>query len=213
MRPCLVEVHDIRIQDPLELLLLKDQQVVQAFLPYAPHEAFADGIGAWRMIWGFEYLDAASCRHTSKARSKFGIVIPNQVLWRLSIGRGFSELLGRPCIRRRACHADMDHLTRLQFDDEECKERPKEQVSHLQEVTCPDLSGVVAQKGRPPLASWLLCANSSHVCLNGSLADAMAQLQEFSPNPFSAPESVVRRHFSDQGNRFLGDLGLARSGL
>ena len=53
MRSCLVEVGHIRIEHVLELLLLKDQQVVEAFLPHTPHEAFTDGIGAWRMIGGF----------------------------------------------------------------------------------------------------------------------------------------------------------------
>ncbi len=46
----LVEVRDVHIEDALELPLMEDQQVVQAFLPHAPQEAFADGIGSWRMI-------------------------------------------------------------------------------------------------------------------------------------------------------------------
>ena len=116
-------------------------------------------------------------------------------------------------IGRRACHADVDHLARLQFDEEERKERPKEQISDLEEVTHPDLCGVVVQKSRPPLAWWLVGANSSHVLPDCSLADPQAQFEEFTPDPFCSPESVVFRHFSDQGNRFISDLGLARSGL
>jgi hypothetical protein len=53
----LVEVRDVRIEDALELPLMEDQQVIQAFLPHAPQEAFADGIGSWRMIRGFEHLN------------------------------------------------------------------------------------------------------------------------------------------------------------
>jgi len=34
----------------------------------------------------------------------------------------------------------------LPFNDEECKERSKEQISHLKEVAFPDLRGVVAHK-------------------------------------------------------------------
>jgi hypothetical protein len=80
-------------------------------------------------------------------------------------------------------------------------------------VTRPDLCGVVAQKSHPPLASWLVGANSSHVLLDGSLADPQAQFEEFTPDPFCSPESVVFRHFSDQGNGFGGDLGSVRRGL
>jgi len=107
----------------------------------------------------------------------------------------------------------MDHPSRLQFDEKEGKERSKEQISDLEEVARPDLSCVVAQKGRPSLALWLLRANSSHILLDGSFADAKAQLQEFSPNPFSAPESIVLRHLPDQGDRFGGDLWLVGRGL
>ena len=46
MGSCLVEVGDIGIEHTLELPLLQDQQVVQAFLPYAPQEALADRIGS-----------------------------------------------------------------------------------------------------------------------------------------------------------------------
>ena len=46
MRSCLVEVGHIRIEHTLELPLMQEQQVVEAFLPHTPHEAFADGVGA-----------------------------------------------------------------------------------------------------------------------------------------------------------------------
>src|SRR6266480_1364055 len=46
MRPCLVEVHHIGIEDSLGLPLMQDQQVVQTFLPYTPQKALADGIGS-----------------------------------------------------------------------------------------------------------------------------------------------------------------------
>ena len=36
MGSCLVEVHHIHIEHALQLLLLKDQQMVQAFLPHTP---------------------------------------------------------------------------------------------------------------------------------------------------------------------------------
>jgi hypothetical protein len=45
MRSCLVEVRYIRIEDALELLLMKDQQVVETFLPHTLQEALTDRIG------------------------------------------------------------------------------------------------------------------------------------------------------------------------
>ena len=109
MRSCLVEVGHILLEHALELLLLKDQQMVEAFLSDAPHEALADGIGSGCMDRRLEKPNATCHRHASKARPKLGIVIPNQVLWRLSIGRGFSQLLRHPGIGRGSCDTNMDH--------------------------------------------------------------------------------------------------------
>src|SRR5258708_17441108 len=77
MRSCLVEVRYIRIEHALELLLVKDQQVVEAFLPHAPQEAFAERIGSWRMKGRFENLDSTRCPYPSKTWSKFAIIITN----------------------------------------------------------------------------------------------------------------------------------------
>ena len=212
MRSCLVEVAHIGIEHALELLLLQDQQVVQAFLPHTPQKSLTDGIGSWGMIGRFEDLNAARCGHVGETGAKFGIIIPNQVLGCLSIRGGFPYLLCCPSIRGRPCHADMDHPSRFQFYYEEGKERPKEQIGDLEEVAGPDLCGVSAEKRAPLLLSWLLCANRPHVLLNGALTHPKAQFQELSTNPFSTPESIFFRHFSDQGDGFGGDPGLVRRG-
>jgi len=105
--------------------------MVQAFLPYTPQEALADRIGSRSMIGGFENLDATCCRHPSKAGPKFGIGIPKQILWRLSIGRGFSQLLGHPGIRWASSHTHVDYPSGLEEGEEEGKERPKEEIGDL----------------------------------------------------------------------------------
>jgi len=202
----LVEVRDVHIEDALELPLMEDQQVVQAFLPHAPQEAFADGIGSWRMIRGFEHLNPTGGRHPSETGPKFTIVITNQILGCLPIGGSFSQVLGHPGIGRRSSDSDMDYPSGLEFDEEEGKERPKEEISHLQEVTRPDLSCVSAQKGCPRLSSWLGDANSSHVLLDGSFAHPDAQFQKFSTNALSSPESILPRHLPDQGNGFWSNF-------
>ena len=126
--------------------------MVQAFLSYAPQEALTDGIGPRRVIGSFENLDATCPRHTSKAGPKFGIVITDQIFRCLSIRGGFSKLLCHPGIGRGSSDPDMDHPPRLQFYNEERKERPKEEIGHLQEVTRPDLSCMGAQKRRSTFA-------------------------------------------------------------
>ena len=108
MGSCLVEVGHIGIEDTLELLLMQDQQVIEACLPHAPQEALADGIGSGCMIRRFENLDATGLRHTSKAGPKFTVVISNEIFRCVPIRGGFSKRLGHPGISRGSCHADLD---------------------------------------------------------------------------------------------------------
>jgi len=98
----------------------------------------------------------------------------------------------------------MDDLARFQFDKKEGKERPKEQIGDLQEITGPDLSYMVAQKGRRLLTSWLLGANYPHILLDHPLAHSQAQFQQFSTHALSSPEPIILRHLPDQGDRFRG---------
>lgn len=110
MRSSTVKVFYIGIEDALELLLLEDQQMVQAFLSHTSQEALADRIGTWGLNRRLEQLDATGDRHTSKASPKLTVVISYQVLWRLPIRSRFPELLGHPSIGRRSCHPHVKHL-------------------------------------------------------------------------------------------------------
>src|SRR5258708_35719031 len=111
MRSSPIEVGDIAIEHALELFLLNNQQMIQAFLSDAPGEALADRIGSWGVIRRFENLDTTKPCHPSKAGPKFAVVITNQVLWGVPIRCGFSQLFVYPGIGRRQRNAHMDDLS------------------------------------------------------------------------------------------------------
>ena len=98
------------MEHAVELLLLKDQQVIEAFLPHAPHEALADRIGSGCMIRRLQYLDAAGCGHARETGPQCVVVLANQVLGCVPIRGGFSQLLPDPRIGRRSGHAYVDDL-------------------------------------------------------------------------------------------------------
>jgi hypothetical protein len=91
MGSCLIEVDHIRIEHALELLLLQDQQMVQAFLSHTPQKAFADRVGSWGLNRRCEDLDRARFRYPSEARPELAIVITNQVLRCEPIRGGVSQ--------------------------------------------------------------------------------------------------------------------------
>src|SRR5215831_10432174 len=94
MGPCPIEVGDIAIEHALELFLMKDQQVVQAFLSYAPQKPLTDRIGSGSVIGGLEQLDATGPRHSLETGSILAVVITDQIFRPLPIRGRFSQLLG-----------------------------------------------------------------------------------------------------------------------
>ena len=102
-------------------------------------------------------------------------------------------------------------LACLEIDEEEGKERPKEKVSHLQEVTGPDIRRVIAEKRAPLLTSWLVGANRPHVLLDGALTHVYPQFQQFPANALSSPELIFLRHLPNQRDGLWGDLRRMRS--
>jgi hypothetical protein len=86
MWSCPIEILDVGTQDTMQLLLTEDQYVVQALSPDTPQKAFTDGIGAFRVIGRFEYLDAARRFDSSETGPKLAIMITDEILQRLSIG-------------------------------------------------------------------------------------------------------------------------------
>jgi hypothetical protein len=88
-----IEVLDIGIEHPLELLLMKDEQVIETLTSYTPQKALTDGIRSWGLIRCFENLDITRICNTGEVHPKLAIVIMNKILRPLSIRGGFSQLL------------------------------------------------------------------------------------------------------------------------
>src|SRR5207244_11388080 len=92
MGSSMVEVHDIRFEKAIKLLLLEDQEVIQAFSSHTSQKAFTDGIGAWRPVRRSKDFDATCCGHLCKMLPEFAIIIPDQVRWGLPIRSGLPQL-------------------------------------------------------------------------------------------------------------------------
>ena len=131
MCPSLIVVPDVGLEETVELFLLQDQEMIQAFSSHASQKAFTDGIGPWRPVRRSKHFDPTCCCHSCKMLPEFAIIIPDQIFWGLPIRSSLSQLLRDPGIGWRPCHADMDYPSCLEFDEEEREERSKEEISHL----------------------------------------------------------------------------------
>ena len=106
---------------------------------------------------------------------EFAIIIPDQIFWGLPIRSRLPQLLRNPWIGRRARHTNVDDFPRFKFDDEEGKERTKEEICDLQEITGPHLCRMIAQERFPALPTGSFGANLLHILLNGPFTDPNIQ--------------------------------------
>src|SRR5258708_23661919 len=131
MGSSLVEIHGIRIEEAVKLLLMEDQEVIQAFSSHTSQKTFADRIRLRSSVRCAKHFDAARGCHSCEMRSEFAIIISDEIFWCLSIRGRFAQLLRHPRIGRRSRYVYMDDLTRLQLNDEEGKKRTEEEIGHL----------------------------------------------------------------------------------
>ena len=66
----LIEVHHIRFEKPGELLLVEDQEMIQAFSPHASQETFTDSVCLGSSIRRSKQLDPTYGGHARTTRPK-----------------------------------------------------------------------------------------------------------------------------------------------
>jgi hypothetical protein len=98
------------MEDAVELLLMHDEQMIEALTPHTSQEPLTDGIGSRGVIGGCENLDATRLGNPREGQPKLAIIITAEVLRPHAISGGLPQLLRRPDVRRRSCDADMDHF-------------------------------------------------------------------------------------------------------
>jgi hypothetical protein len=75
-----IEIGSIGIEDSMEMLLIEDQHVVEAFSLYTSQETLTDGIRSRSMRGCFKLLDRACCCNTGKVRAELAIVSRSRYL-------------------------------------------------------------------------------------------------------------------------------------
>ena len=170
----------------MELLLMENQEMIQAFSPHAAQKAFANGIRSRRPIRRSQDFNSTRCCHSCEIRPEFAVIISNQISRSFSIWSRFAQLVCDPRIGRGSRHIHMDHLSVTRNEGvEEGKKRTEEEIRDLQEITSPHpphLCSMIAKKRLPGLSTGSLWANLPHILLDGPFAHSNIQLEPFATN-------------------------------
>ena len=133
MRSSLIEIQDIGPEEAGELLLMEDQKVIEAFSPHASGESARrrHWPGACT-IWRSKHLDAARCCYPRNIRTAFVIIIPNQILWCLSIGSRLPQRYAPP----RDPSEIASHLRGSAFRDASSMKKKAKSGRKKRSITC-----------------------------------------------------------------------------
>jgi hypothetical protein len=91
-----IKIQDRAFEKPLELLLMKDQKVIQAFSSHAQEKTLTHSIRLRGSIWRSKHLDATGSCHSCKIRPELLVIIPDEVFWGLPIRRRFPQRYAPP---------------------------------------------------------------------------------------------------------------------
>src|SRR6266853_5941166 len=130
----------------------------------------------------------------SEASAELRVVVADKHIWRAAHG-GVPGLLRAPFVGRRIRDRGGNDLSAAEVEEEEHDNLAELDAVRLDEIARP--CDVVAQERRPALAV-ASGPGTADAPLDGSLADADAELQQLATDALGVPARVARRHLSDQ---------------
>ena len=151
MGPRAIVVLCIVLDDFSQVRLMHDQHLVQAFSLQAADEPLTDRVSLGGAIGRHQPIDTGAGSDGRKSRPVLAISIVDEMLWLLSPGRGFAQLLSGPGIGWVRGHCVLDEVSRLKLDDHEDIEWPKQEVVDDGEIAGPDLARMFFEECGPIL--------------------------------------------------------------
>ncbi len=119
MRSLLLAVRHERTQNGHEVLLVQNDDVIEALSPQGAEHSLRNSVRFWGVDRGGDGVDAdASCALT-KVAAVDGIAITQQMPWRVSPGCCLDHLSPDPGRRGAGRHIDVDQLTPTMSDEDE----------------------------------------------------------------------------------------------
>src|SRR5215831_14056921 len=96
MRAPVVEIADTLGQDPLQMALIEDENMVQALGPDGSHPALGYGVGSRRSEWRANLGNTNIAHPTMECGAVTAVAVMNEKSWRLAIpSAAFDHLLSR----------------------------------------------------------------------------------------------------------------------
>src|ERR1017187_2669910 len=207
MCPRPVVVGEIGFQNPTEMALTEDDDVVETLPPYGSHEAFSIWILPRRPRCREDFLDAEALDATAELVAEDAVAVADHESGRRVLGEGLDDLLGGPGRAGVLGDVEVKNAAAVVGQDEEEIQNAKRRRRNREEIDRCQRADMVVEEGAPGLRGglpWL----GRYEAGNASLADVDAELQQFAVNSGRAPAHVGLGHLADEPFGLLGDAAI-----
>jgi hypothetical protein len=204
MRSDAIVIVGVRFQDPTQIHLAQDNDVVHTFTPDRSDQPFGKAILPGRGWCGRSVSDAHGAQSAGDDASIDLIPIADEVARSLIPRKCLHYLTCNPFCRRICCDADPDEVSAAEPDDDKGIEQVETDSWNNEQVHGGIVRRVVTQEGPPSLAGRRLPFD--HVLSDARLRDFKPQLEQFAVDAWRAPKRIFDAHPPDQYAQLRVDL-------
>src|ERR1700687_6063255 len=205
MRSDAIVIVGVGFQDPTQMHLAQDNDVVHTFTPDRSDQPFHKAILPRRGRCG--RLVPGDAHGPQSARDDAAIdpvAIADEAVRSLIPGKCLRDLTCNPFGRRICCDVDPDKVSAVEPDDDEGIEQVETDSWNNEQVHGGNFWPGVMQGGSPSLAGPV--PSFDHVLGNARLRDLKPELEQFAVDAWSAPKRIFDAHPPDQYAQLRVDL-------
>src|SRR5258708_18400893 len=196
MRSDAIVIFGVRFQDPTQMHLAQDNDVVHTFTPDRSDQPFGKAILPRRGWCGRSVSDAHGAQSAGDDAAIDQIAIADEVARSLIPGKCLRYLTRDPFGRGICCDVDPDEVSAAEPDDDKGIEQVETDSWNNEQVHGGNVRRVVTQEGPPSLAGRP--PPFDHVLGDARLRDLKPELEQFAVNAWLAPKLIFDAHPPDQ---------------
>src|SRR6266481_6734218 len=204
MRPYLVVIARVRLQNLAQMHLAQDNDVVYTLTPDRSDQPFGKAVLPGRGWRGRLVPDAHGAQSACDDAAIDPIPIADEVTRRFIPRKGLRYLTCNHFCRRICCDVDPDQVSAVEPDDDEGIEQIETDSWNNEQVHGGNVQRVVTQEGSPSLAGRP--PPFDHVLGDARLRDLKPELEQFAVNAWRTPERILHAHPPDQRAQLRFDL-------
>src|ERR1700681_3705748 len=204
MRSDAIVIVGVGFQDPTQMHLAQDNDVVHTFTPNRSDQPFGKTILPRRGRCGRLVPDAHGAQSAPNDAAIYPVAIADEVVRSLIPRKRLRYLTCNPFCRRICCDVDPDQVSAVEPDNDEGIEQVETDSWNNEQVHGGDVRRVVTQEGPPSLAGRR--PSFDHVLGDARLRDLNSELEQFAVDAWRAPKRIFDAHPPDQCAQLRFDL-------